>query len=129
MDWYLGVLRKYALFDGRARRKEFWYFALFNVLIVLVLGIIGLIVGVAIAGSDSESAWILIGLIPVGLYGLAIIIPSLAVTIRRLHDTSRSGWWYLITFVPWVGSIILFVFELLDSTPGPNKYGPDPKVR
>lgn len=127
MDWYLAVLKKYAVFDGRARRKEFWYFALFNVLIVIGLLIIGLLIGVAVAGSGSNALWI-IGFIPVGLYGLAMIVPSIAVTIRRLHDTNRSGWWYLINFVPWVGSIILFVFEVLDGTPGPNKYGPDPKA-
>ena len=127
MDWYLEVLKKYAVFDGRARRKEYWYFALFNSLIVLGLFLIGLIIGIAIAGSGSDS-FVIVGLIPVGLYGLAIIIPSIAVTIRRLHDTNRSGWWYLITFVPWVGSLILFIFTVLDGTPGPNHYGPDPKA-
>ena len=128
MDWYLAVLKKYAVFDGRARRKEFWYFALVNFLIFIPLAIVGLILAAIAGGSSSNTTWLILFIVPLILYGLFIFIPALAVTIRRLHDTNRSGWWYLITFVPWVGSIILFVFEVLDGTPGPNPYGPDPKA-
>jgi uncharacterized membrane protein YhaH (DUF805 family) len=127
MEWYRAVLKKYAVFDGRARRKEYWYFVLFNFLIALGLLIIGFILGFAIAGSASESLAIVIAIIPVSLYGFAMIIPSIAVTVRRLHDIDFSGWWYLISLVPG-GSVVLFIFALLDTKPGPNKYGPDPKA-
>ena len=127
MEWYLAVLKKYAVFEGRARRKEYWYFALINVLIFIPLLIIGLIMAVATSSSEQN---IYFGLmyIPVLLYGIFIFLPSLAVTVRRLHDTNRSGWWYLINFVPWVGGIILLVLTVLDGTRGPNQYGPDPKA-
>jgi uncharacterized membrane protein YhaH (DUF805 family) len=127
MEWYLAVLKKYTVFEGRARRKEFWYFALVNFLIFIPLTFIGLIIAVASARSDQFGYFALM-FIPLFLYSLFIIIPSIAVTVRRLHDTNRSGWWYLINFVPWVGGIILFVFTVLDGTPGPNQYGPDPKA-
>ena len=126
MEWYLAVLKKYAVFDGRARRKEFWYFALINFLIFIPLIIIGVIIAAATAMSDQFGYFALM-FIPLFLYSLFIIVPSIAVTVRRLHDTNRSGWWYLINFVPWVGSVILFVFTVLDGTSGPNQYGPDPK--
>ena len=110
MNWYLEVLRKYAVFSGRARRKEYWTFFFVN----LVIGFIG-------------------GLIPfinilVGIYGLAILIPSIAVSIRRLHDTNRSGFWLLVAFVPVLGAILLLVFFALDSDQGENQYGPNPKA-
>jgi uncharacterized membrane protein YhaH (DUF805 family) len=88
--------KKYAVFKGRARRKEFWYFALFSFLIVLGLLLIGVTIGVVGGGSDSGS-YAEIGIILVVLYGLAMIVPSIAVTVRRLHDTNRSEWWYLST--------------------------------
>jgi uncharacterized membrane protein YhaH (DUF805 family) len=127
MEWYRAVLKKYAVFDGRARRKEYWYFVLFNFLIAMGLLILGFILGFAIVGSDSEALAIVIAVIPVSLYGLAMIIPSIAVTVRRLHDIDFSGWWYLISLIPG-GSVVLFIFALLDTKPGPNKYGPDPKA-
>ena len=126
MSWYLAALKKYAVFAGRARRKEYWYFVLFNFLIVMGLLLIGLVLGAAIGGVDSTS-FPFIAVTPVALYGLAMIIPSISVTIRRLHDIGMSGWWYLITLVPG-GSIVLFIFSLFDSKPGSNQYGPDPKA-
>jgi uncharacterized membrane protein YhaH (DUF805 family) len=119
MNWYLAALKKYATFEGRARRKEFWFFALFNFLAIVLLALID-----AVLGTFSEEAGI--GLLS-GIYGLAIIIPSIAVTVRRLHDTDRSGWWFLLSFVPLIGGLVLLVFEVLDSTPGANRYGPNPK--
>ena len=122
MSWYLAVLKKYAVFEGRARRREYWFFALFNFLIGIVLG---LIAGVTGAFRSEAATW---PVILVVLYALAVFIPGLAVSVRRLHDTNRSGWWLLIGFVPLVGSIVLLVFYLLDSQPGENQYGPNPKM-
>ncbi|HAH48461.1 DUF805 domain-containing protein [Gimesia sp.] len=119
MNWYLAVLKKYADFSGRARRKEYWMFILFNILISFVIGILGAIIG--------ETG----GLITVslsGLYSLFIFIPSIAVTVRRLHDTNRTGWWILISLIPFFGAIILFIFMILDSDPNANAYGENPKL-
>lgn len=115
MEWYLTVLKKYAVFSGRARRQEYWFFVLFNFLISLALGFIDGLIGFTAEGS---------GLGVLGaLYSLAVFIPSLAVGVRRLHDTGRSGWWLLIAFVPLVGIIVLIVFLASNSEPGENKYG------
>ena len=115
MNWYLDVLKeKYAVFTGRARRKEYWMFLLFNVLIAIGLGIIEAVIGTG-------------GLLG-AVYSLAVLIPSIAVTVRRLHDTSRTGWWILIVLVPVIGTIILLIFMVLDSQPGDNEYGPNPKA-
>ena len=120
MNWYIGVLKKYAVFQGRARRKEYWFFVLFNIIVTVVLSLIDAMMGM----YNSEVG---IGLLS-GVYSLAILIPSIAVTVRRLHDTGRSGWWILIALVPLVGAIILLVFMVLDSQPGDNEYGPSPKA-
>jgi uncharacterized membrane protein YhaH (DUF805 family) len=117
MNWYLEVLKKYAVFNGRSRRKEYWFFFLFNIIISLVLGFIDGIVGTSSGG---------IGLLG-GLYVLAVLIPGIGVAVRRLHDTGRSGWWLLIAFVPIVGAIVLIVFMVQDGTPGENAYGKNPK--
>ena len=118
MNWYLEVLKKYAVFSGRARRKEYWFFVLFNIIIGLALTFIDFSTGL----YDVESE---IGLLS-SLYSLAVLVPGIAVTIRRLHDTSRTGWWFLIAFVPIIGVIVLLVFMVFDSTPGDNQYGPNP---
>lgn len=112
MEWYLTVLRKYAHFEGRARRSEYWYFTLFNVLIAIGLGLIDGVLDIAVLST---------------LYSLAVLIPSLAVAVRRLHDTGRSGWWLLIGLVPLIGAIVLLVFMVGDSESGANQYGPSPK--
>ena len=120
MNWYLMVLKKYAQFSGRSRRKEYWMFALFNCLFCLPLYILALVFREDAIGS------IFLGLY--FIYVLAILLPSLGVAVRRLHDTGRSGWWFLIAFVPLVGGVILLVFMCLDGEPGANQYGPNPKL-
>jgi uncharacterized membrane protein YhaH (DUF805 family) len=116
-QWYPAVLRKYAVFSGRARRKEFWFFVLCNALIVIGLTIVDSVIGL----SENPSQGIL-----VSLYWLAVLIPSIAVGVRRLHDTGRSGWWILLGLVPIIG-LVLIVFYVIGGQRGPNKYGPDPK--
>jgi uncharacterized membrane protein YhaH (DUF805 family) len=111
----LAVLKNYAGFTGRARRQEYWMYALFNILIVVVLE------GISLAART------LVLLIIVGIYGLAVLLPSLAVLVRRLHDTNRSGAWFFITFVPLVGGIMLLIYLCTPGDQGPNQYGPDPK--
>lgn len=123
MEWYRMVWQKYAQFDGRSQRKEYWMFALVNVLISLAL-CAAILFAFAIHSTAVGIAFAII----CGLYGLAGLIPGLAVGVRRLHDIGRSGWWLLIDFVPF-GCFVLLVFLVLDGTPGPNQYGPDPKGR
>ncbi|MGO9512368.1 MAG: DUF805 domain-containing protein [Steroidobacteraceae bacterium] len=118
MNWYLDVLKKYAQFSGRARRKEYWFFVLFSAIISLVLMMIDSATGMKVAAGY--------GLLS-SLYSLAVLIPSLAVAVRRLHDTTRSGWWLLIGFIPLIGAIILIIFFVSDSSPETNEYGPNPK--
>jgi uncharacterized membrane protein YhaH (DUF805 family) len=120
MNWYLQALKKYADFSGRARRKEYWFFVLFYVIILVVLMVIDGFVGTQIGGAGFG--------ILTCLYALAMLIPALAVTVRRLHDTGRSGWWILIQLVPLVGWIVLLIFLFIDSQPGQNAYGPSPKA-
>ncbi len=119
MNWYLGVLKKYAVFSGRARRKEYWMFFLFNLIISIILLAID-----KMTGSFSETTGI--GILE-SIYSLAVIIPSIAVAVRRLHDTDRSGWWLLIALIPLIGAIVLLVFMVQDGKPGQNRYGPNPK--
>ena len=119
MNWYLEALKKYAVFSGRARRKEYWYFFLFNILISIVLAVIDGMTGTL----DAEAGIGLLG----GIYGLAVLIPGLAVSVRRLHDTDRSGWWLLIVLIPLIGAIVILVFMVQDSKPNENQYGSNPK--
>jgi uncharacterized membrane protein YhaH (DUF805 family) len=114
LEWYLKVLKNYVGFQGRARRKEYWMFVLFSLIVSIVLSIIE-----AVANLSQ---------VLTGLYSLAVLLPSLAVGVRRLHDTGRSGWWLLIALIPLIGAIILLVFMCLDSEENDNKYGPNPKV-
>ena len=108
MNTYIGVLQKYAVFSGRATRSEFWLFNLINSLVVFPLGVLGTAVG-----------WIVFVELS---FILAIMIPSLAVTVRRLHDTGRSGWWYFVNFIPLIGFIILIIF-LVGGSDQDNEYG------
>ena len=120
MKWFLDALKnKYATFEGRARRKEYWFFVLCYFLVLLAL-----LLADAATGTFSEEAGV--GLLS-GLYLLATLVPSLAVTVRRLHDTDRSGWWVLIGVIPLIGDIVLIVFTVQDSQPGANRFGPNPK--
>ncbi len=118
MNYYIAALKKYAVFDGRARRAEYWYFFLFNLIIQTILSILDTLI--------SKAASMDIGVL-LGLYSLAVFIPGLALSVRRLHDTGHSAWWLLIGLVPFVGAIVLFVFVLQDSQPGTNQFGPSPK--
>ncbi len=115
MNWYLAALRKYATFSGRARRKEYWMFSLFNLIAMAALFLIG------IAISENTAIFLLCG------YILFILIPSISVTVRRLHDAGFSGGFYLLNFIPYIGGLIVLVLMCLDSK-GENEYGPNPKV-
>ena len=119
MDWYIQVIKKYAVFSGRARRKEYWFFVLFNILISIALSMVDGVLGTAHADTGTG----LLG----GIYSLAVLIPSIAVLVRRLHDTDRTGWWALIGLIPVIGWIVLLVFVVQDSHSGQNQYGPNPK--
>ena len=119
MSWYLKALKNYAGFSGRARRREYWIFILFNNFIFIALSFLDII----IYNLSSETV---IGMLS-GAYLLAVILPSLAVTFRRLHDSGKSGWWVFINLVPMVGSLVFIIILFLDSQPGENQYGPSPK--
>ena len=119
MGWYIEALKKYAVFGGRSRRKEYWYFVLFSLIVSLVLSAVD-----ALLGTFGSSNVGLLG----GIYGLAVLIPSIAVSVRRLHDIDRTGWWVLIGLVPVIGTIVLLVFAASDGTPGENRFGPNPKA-
>jgi uncharacterized membrane protein YhaH (DUF805 family) len=114
MEWYLKVMKNYATFSGRARRKEYWMFFLFNMIFAIVAIVLDFIIGTYF--------------VLYCLYGLAIIIPSLAVTVRRLHDIGKSGGWIFIGLIPLIGGIWLLVLLVTDGTPGDNAYGPSPKA-
>ncbi|WP_449258147.1 DUF805 domain-containing protein [Chlorobium limicola] len=128
MEWYLDVFRKYAVFSGRSRRKEYWSFILINWIIGLVY--VGMLfIGAYISSRDGSVFNGIQMIANVLYYGYAIasMVPGLAVSIRRLHDIGKSGWWYLIGLIPVVGTIVLIVFLCKDSDPGLNEYGPNPK--
>ncbi|RIW34021.1 DUF805 domain-containing protein [Bacillus salacetis] len=113
MKWYWRVWRNYLFYEGRARRTEFWVFQFINLLVYWVLKF-----------TESYKDW---GTLLTGIYGLLVFLPAITVSVRRLHDIGRSGWWILISFVPVVGTLVLFVFACLDSEEGSNRYGPNPK--
>ncbi len=113
MHWYLEVIKQYAVFSGRSRRSEFWTFMLLNLVILIVLRIMD---GIA----DASGVVVL-------TYSLAVLVPAIAVSVRRLHDTDRSGWWLLATFFPFLGILVLLMFMAQDSDPKPNQYGPNQK--
>jgi uncharacterized membrane protein YhaH (DUF805 family) len=119
MNWYLQALKKYADFSGRARRREYWFYMLFYVIILVVLSICD-----GFVGTTMQSG---VGILTL-IYILAVLIPTIAVSVRRLHDTGRSGWWILIELVPIVGFFIFLYFMVSDSNPGTNAYGPSPKA-
>lgn len=123
MHWFLDPITKhYADFNGRASRQEYWMFALVSIPVMFVVFLISGVLG-ATLGSSAGLGVILI--LVIGL-GLGLFIPSIALAVRRLHDTGRSGWWLLLSFIPYIGSIILLVFYCLKSEDGNNSYGPNP---
>lgn len=107
---YKEVLRKYTVFTGRASRAEFWYFTLASILISIVLGMFGRL------GN-------MLGFV----YSIAVLLPTIGVGIRRLHDTNRSGWWFLLLLIPVIGWIVLIVFYAIEGDAGDNQYGPNLK--
>ena len=119
MQWYIEVLRKYTVFEGRARRKEYWIFALISALILIFLSLIDEMTGWKVWEDEGVLSLV---------YSIAVFVPTLAVVVRRLHDTDRSGWWILIALIPLVGAIVLLVFLILKGNEGDNRFGPDPKA-
>tara|TARA_R110000772_G_scaffold73387_3_gene160519 strand:+ start:4057 stop:4473 length:417 start_codon:yes stop_codon:yes gene_type:complete len=129
MEWMLMPLKRYADFSGRSRRKEYWMFVLFNILVMFGIGIIGAVLGGFApeeSGEMSLGGSLMFGLI--GIYALAIFIPALAVQVRRFHDQDKSGWFVLLGFIPYIGGLIVLVFMCLDGNKGENRFGPDPKM-
>lgn len=130
MDWMLLPYRRYAEFSGRSRRMEYWMFRLFEfgALIALSVLIMGLSAAAGSAGGDTAGGVFgSIGVLLIVAFVLGSFIPGLAVTVRRLHDTGRSGWMLLISLIPLIGPIVLLVFLFSDGTRGTNEYGSDPK--
>lgn len=136
MNWMLMPYRRYADFSGRSQRMEFWMFTLFFYIVLFVL--VGLMLaGVPWGTMDQTSSsydpdaapgvlfWIGLGLLVI--FVLGSFIPSIAVAVRRFHDQDKSGWFYLLSFIPYIGGIVMIVFMCIDGTRGPNQYGPDPK--
>lgn len=120
MEWYLKALKNYVGFSGRSRRKEYWMFTLFNVIAAIIAMVLDNVLGLASATTGYGPIY--------GLYFLAVLLPSLAVAIRRLHDTDRSGWWLLLGLIPLIGAIILIVWMATDGTVGDNRFGSNPKA-
>ena len=113
MHWYQEALRKYADFSTRSRRMEYWMFLVVNLVIGVVLGAIGGMTGMR---------WISI------VYSIFVFVPGLAVSVRRLHDTGRSGWWLLLVCIPILGWLVLLFFYVQEGQPGDNEYGSNPKL-
>jgi len=124
--YFLDTIKyRYAKFDGRASRSEFWYFILFYVLIDIALAFVDFFVVNPMLGATPDQA-AQGGLLEL-VFALAMVIPSIALAVRRLHDIGKSGWWYLIGLIPLIGALVLLYFFVLDSQPGSNQYGPNPK--
>lgn len=119
MNWYLTVLRNYANFDGRARRREYWIFAVLNSVFLIIAMVLDNMLGLTSMTSGFSPLY--------AFYFLATLVPSLAVTVRRLHDTRRSGWYFFVSLIPFIGGIWLFILMILDSDPYENGYGQSPK--
>jgi len=118
MYWFIKVMKQAFDFSSRARRTEYWVFILFTFIISFVLAITEAFFGLEVTEDIGPLT---------GIFYLIILLPSISLTVRRLHDIGRSGWWILIGLIPVIGNITLFVFSLLDSQQGTNNYGPNPK--
>lgn len=132
MYWYFAVLKKYAVFSGRASRQEYWMFMLINVIIGLTLGLPAIVIMISSETRAELSAAELFSVYRISwllnrFYRTAVSLPSLAVLVRRLHDTGKSGYWFFLIFVPVIGAIVLLYWLAKDSQPGINQYGPNPK--
>ena len=119
MHWLIDPFKKYTVFTGRATRSEYWYFSLFTFLITIGLAVIDSALGTV----DKTTGQGVLGI----LWSLFILLPTLAVFVRRLHDTGRSGWWFWIALIPVIGAIVLLVFMCIDSQSEVNQYGANPK--
>jgi uncharacterized membrane protein YhaH (DUF805 family) len=119
MEWFLKALRQYSDFEGRARRKEYWMYTLFYIIFAVVAIVLDMILGFTTDDLGYGLLYI--------LYVLAMLIPTLAVSIRRLHDVGKSGWMILVGFIPIIGAIWLIILFVSDSNPGVNQYGENPK--
>jgi uncharacterized membrane protein YhaH (DUF805 family) len=126
MEWMLMPLKRYADFAGRSRRKEYWMFALLQLVVYGVLGVIAGI-GAAISNRGDMSVLAIVALAVMVLVALALIVPNIAVTVRRFHDQDKSGWFYLLALIPYLGGFVVLVFMFFEGTQGENQYGPDPK--
>jgi uncharacterized membrane protein YhaH (DUF805 family) len=128
MDWMLMPLRRYADFSGRSRRKEYWMFALGVTLATIILCILAVLLGGGLQGM-AESGGMIAGPFPFvfGIFWLALIVPAIAVQVRRFHGQDKSGWFVLLNLIPYVGGLIVLVFMFLEGTRGLNRFGPDPK--
>ena len=130
MEWYLKVMRdNYANFKGRARRKEYWMYTLiFTVLLIALMTIMFSVLSFSdeTGIETGPGVYLTVSLVIVFLF--AHFIPTIALTVRRLHDTGKSGWWYLIVLVPYLGNFVIFIFTLIDGDRGDNKYGSNPKI-
>ncbi|MDB5439404.1 MAG: hypothetical protein JWM33_1831 [Caulobacteraceae bacterium] len=126
-------LQKYAVFQGRASRTEYWLWFLFMVAVAFVFYILEVLTGGRPHMDPATFRMVMPTGLGMGIYvlqivfNLAVLIPGLAVAVRRLHDTNRSGWWILIGLIPLIGAVVLLIFFLIDSTPGTNRFGPNPK--
>lgn len=119
MEWYLKVLRQYGDFKGRARRKEYWMFLLFNLMFSLVALVLDNALNLNYTGSEFGPIYI--------AYGFGMIIPQIAAVVRRLHDIGKPGWMILVGLIPFIGGFWLIFLLVKDSDPGDNQYGPNPK--
>lgn len=133
MEWMLLPYKRYFDFSGRSRRKEYWMFFLF---VFIVEAVAFAIIfsqmpfteeAIMTMQTDGPSALFFWGFALLGIFGLATIIPSIAVQVRRFHDQDKSGWFVLLNFVPYIGPLIVLVFMFIEGTKGPNRFGPDPK--
>lgn len=133
MEWMFLPLKRYADFSGRSRRTEYWMFWLFQVIVTVILGMLFLVAGLTSGGETpgGEPEFGAVGIVAISLivlFVLAMLVPNIAVTVRRFHDQDKSGWMYLLALIPYVGGLIIFVFMVLPGTNGPNQYGADPKL-
>lgn len=131
MEWMLLPLKRYADFEGRSRRKEYWMFVLFNLIVYAVLAVLAFgstdFTAAAQGASSSPSPLLMIAFGLFAIFALAMFIPGLAVQVRRFHDQDKSGWFVLLGLIPYIGGLIVLVFMCIDGTRGSNAYGQDPK--
>lgn len=132
MEWMILPLRRYADFSGRSRRKEYWMFTLLQLIVYAAVAAVGglfaLLYNATGGGSDASGVFGIIFIVLFAIVALGLIIPNIAVTVRRFHDQDKSGWFILLNFIPYVGGLVVLVFMCLEGTRGANRYGDDPKA-